>query len=79
MGAVRWRGRKGALKDRAAALQVGLQVVCCNWSTELEAGRSRAEERERSLDSNLQVRAGKGTAGTPRAVGGTEAVVIRAV
>lgn len=74
MGAVRWRGGKGTLKERAAALQVGLHVVCCNWSTELEAGRSRAEERERSLDSNLQVSAGEGKAGKPHAVGGAEAV-----
>lgn len=55
----------GSLQERAVALQLGLPVVCCKWSTELEAGRSRAEEGAGRLDSKLQVRAGEGEAGKP--------------
>lgn len=55
----------GSLKERAVALQLGLPVVCCKWSTELEEGRSRAEEGAWRLDCKLQVRAGEGDAGKP--------------
>lgn len=55
----------GSLKERSVALWLGLPVVGCKWSTELEAGRSRAEEGAGHLDSKLQVRAGEGEAGKP--------------